>query len=80
MILVRLLYFCATHYNINVMITHITSTNNSIADAISHFQMNRFRSLGPTANPHTGPLPCLADPILSQLREHCQYLGIAPST
>ena len=24
--------------------------------------------------------PCLADPILSQLRDRCQYLGIAPST
>ena len=63
MTLVRLLYFCAARYNMHVMITHIMGTNNNIADAISRFQMDRFRSLAPTANPH--PDPILALPTLS---------------
>ena len=37
----RLLYFCAAHYNMHIMITHIAGANNVIADAISWFQMQR---------------------------------------
>ena len=51
MTLVRTLYFCAARYNMHIMITHITGTNNCIADAISRFQMDRFRSLAPQAKP-----------------------------
>ena len=36
MSLVCLLYFCAAHYNIYIMITDIASINNNIADAIFH--------------------------------------------
>ena len=50
MTLVCMLYFCDACYNMHVMITHITGTNNGIADAISHFQMDCFRSLAPQAN------------------------------
>ena len=35
MALIRLLYFCAAHYNIRIMITHIAGVDNVIADAIS---------------------------------------------
>ena len=33
------------------MITHIAGANNVITDAISWFQMQRFRSLAPDASP-----------------------------
>ena len=32
------------------MITHIAGINNNIADAISRFQMERFRTLAPAAH------------------------------
>jgi len=35
--LVRLLYFCASHYNINVCVTHIPGVCNNIADSLSRF-------------------------------------------
>ena len=46
----------------HVMITHIIGTNNCIADAISRFQMDRFRSLAPHANPHADPILALPTP------------------
>ena len=59
MALVRLLYFCAARYNIHIMITHIAGINNNIADAISRFQMERFRSLAPAANLQPDPIRAL---------------------
>ena len=59
MTLVRMLYFCAARYIMHVMITHITGTNNCIADAISRFQMDRFRSLAP---PNPDPILALQTP------------------
>ena len=50
MALVRLLYFCAARYNINVCIVYIAGTNNEIADCLSRFQQDRFRQLAPQAN------------------------------
>ena len=43
--LVRLLYFCASRYNINVCVTHIAGSCNDIADSLSRFQMDKFRML-----------------------------------
>ena len=62
MTLVWTLYFCAARYNMHIMITHIIGTNNCIADAISHFQMDRFRSLAPHANPHADLILALPTP------------------
>ena len=42
--------------------TGIIGTNNCIADAISRFQMDRFRSLAPHANPHADPILALPIP------------------
>ena len=53
MALVHMLYFCAAKYNIHVIITHIAGVNNAIADALSRFQVTRFRQL----SPHAAPLP-----------------------
>ena len=62
---VRTLYFCAARYNMDIMITHIIGTNNCKADAISRFQMDRFRSLAPHANPHADPILALPTPPLT---------------
>ena len=59
MALVRLLYFCAARRNIHIMITHIAGINNNIADAISRFQMERFRTLAPAANLQPDPIRAL---------------------
>ena len=59
-------------YNMHVMITHITGTNNCIADAISRFQMDRFRSLAPQANPN--PDPILASCISIWYQSFLQFL------
>ena len=47
MALVRLLYFCAAKYNVNVIITYIAGVNNAIADALSRFPVTHFRQLAP---------------------------------
>ena len=59
MALVCLLYFCAARHNIHIMITHIAGINNNIADAISRFQMERFRTLAPAANLQPDPIRAL---------------------
>ena len=51
MALVRLLYFCAAHHNINICVQHIPGQINEIADSISRFQEVHFRELAPNANP-----------------------------
>ena len=57
MALVGMLYFCAAKYNINVIITHIAGANNTIADALSHFEVTRFRQLAPQAAPLPDIIP-----------------------
>ena len=57
MSLVRLLYFCAAHHNINICIQHIPGTSNNIADAISSFQDVRFKELAPKANAMPDNIP-----------------------
>jgi len=57
MALVKLLYFCAAHHNINICIQHIPGIINKIADAISHFQDSCFKRLAPTANPMPDIIP-----------------------
>ena len=46
---------CAAHYNMHVMITHITGTDNCIADFPNG-------SLAPYANPHADAILALAIP------------------
>ena len=58
--LVRLLYFCAARYNINIVITHISGIDNSIADSLSRFQQHHFQALAPAA--HLTPDPIHAWP------------------
>ena len=51
MALVRLLYYCAAKYNINICIVLIAGVNNVIADCLSCFQQDKFQQLVPLANP-----------------------------
>ena len=52
----RLTYHCAI-CNFVVMAKHIPGCTNDIADALSRFQMDRFRLLAPLADPL--PTPCV---------------------
>ena len=47
--LMRRLTWCAAKGNFIIMAKHITGVNNDIADALSRFQMSRFRQLAPRA-------------------------------
>ena len=55
--LVRALFFIAAHCNFHVLIAHIPGIDNSIADSLSRMQLQRFRSLAPTADPLPTPTP-----------------------
>ena len=64
--LVRSIFFCAASHQFSVLVSHIRGTDNSIADALSHFQMLRFRQLTPQADLEPTPLPPTA-PTLWQV-------------
>ena len=49
--LVRAVTFQTLRYNFTFTAIHIPSLDNSIADSLSRFQMDRFRTLAPTASP-----------------------------
>ena len=57
MALIRLLYVCAAWHNINVIVTHIADVDNSIADALPHFQVAYFQCLAPQAAPQQDTIP-----------------------
>ena len=57
MCLVRALFFIAARCNFHVLIAHIPGIDNSIADSLSRMQLQRFRSLVPTADPLPTPTP-----------------------
>ena len=57
MTLLRKLFFIAAQNNFTVTIKHIPGTKNSIADAISRMQLQRFFSLAPQANKDPTPTP-----------------------
>ena len=49
--LMRQIHFVAAKNNFDIQITHIAGVDNSIADAISRCDLERFRLLKPTAKP-----------------------------
>lgn len=63
MILVRQLVLCCLRNNIVVRAQHIAGVDNASADALSRFQMTRFRQLCP----HAEPLPVGISPLPEQL-------------
>lgn len=59
MSLVRyLFYVCATN-NILLRVVHIAGVDNSLADSLSRFQINRFHRLDPNASTHPTFVPRL---------------------
>lgn len=55
--LVRSIFFCAASHQFSVLVSHIRGTDNSIADALSRFQMFRFRQLAPQADLEPTTMP-----------------------
>ena len=55
MALVCVLHFCAAQHSIHVLVTHVAGTDNSIADALSRFQVHCVHQFAPeaAASPHT---------------------------
>ena len=61
--LVRPLVLRCMELNTEIKAKHIKGIDNSIADAISRYNMQAFRNLAPHADPH----PTLIPPFLWQL-------------
>ena len=61
--LVRSIFFCGATHNFTVLVSHIVGTNNSIADSLSHLQMEHFRQLAPAAASAPTPIPPSAQTI-----------------
>ena len=53
MVLVCTFTLLAMCHNIHIKIQHIAGANNEVADALSHFDMDRFRWLCPGAAPQS---------------------------
>ena len=58
--LVWSIFFCAAPDQFSVLVSHIRGTDNSIADALSHFQMSRFRYLAPQVDLEPTAVPLSA--------------------
>ena len=52
MALIRALFSFAARRNINIILTHLPGLQNVAADALSRFQVAKFRRAHPSANPH----------------------------
>ena len=61
--LVRFLVLISMKYNFLVRACHVPGTSNGIADALSRFQVQRFRELAPNADQS----PCIIPPSLMTL-------------
>ena len=57
MALLRNLFLVAARLNFTVSARHVPGVQNCIADALSRFHMQAFRSLAPTASPTPTPIP-----------------------
>ncbi len=61
--LLRDLFYTAATHNFHVNIAHIPGVDNSIADSLSRFQMERFHALAPDADDRPTPLPSMAQDL-----------------
>ena len=55
--LVRSLYFIAARGNFTVSVSHIHGLNNTLADALSRGEVEKFKVLAPLADQEPTPLP-----------------------
>ncbi|XP_071089117.1 uncharacterized protein [Haliotis cracherodii] len=58
MSLLRRLILQCLRYNIMFKAKYVCSTANTIADALSRFQLKRFREAAPAADQNPTPIPC----------------------
>jgi len=63
--LMRRLTFQSALHNFVIHAKHIPGRTNSIADALSRFQMERFHKLVPQADPIPTPCVPLADMMMT---------------
>ena len=68
--LVRKLFLFAACHNFSISLKHIFGHYNPIADALSRFQVNRFRSLMPTADETRTQIPPEAWHVGNHLEKH----------
>jgi len=61
---VHRLIWCASQQQFVIHAQHIPGTSNNIADDLSNFQMQKFHSLAPNAQPEPTPCPQVLDLML----------------
>ena len=71
MVLVRMLYFCAVKFDINV---HIADSNSEIANTFFVFRLLPSASTTGRTSPRCHP--CMANPVLDGLFHEYQSLGV----
>ena len=59
MSLVRALFYVAASHNFTVLLQHILGVDNGIADALSHLQFHRFKSLALDADTEPTSIPVI---------------------
>ncbi len=57
MVVVRELVLRCLQFNLTLKSEHIPGSKNSLADALSRFQIEKFRRLAPRADPHPTAVP-----------------------
>ena len=65
--LIRKLYLRAAQLDFSVSFKHICGSFNPVADAISRFQVSRFRELAPEADQLATPVPAEATKLLGEV-------------
>ena len=77
--LVRKLVLLSMQHNFLVRARHVPGASNEVADALSRFQMQRFRALAPDADQS----PCIIPPSLMTLwgmKSSTMPTGVLPRT
>ena len=67
MVLVRKLYLVAAHCGFSVSLKHILGIYNPVADALSRFQVVKFRQLVPDADKMATPVPIVVAELLENI-------------
>ena len=85
MVLLHYLALLAVRHSFSFSATSVQGKANPVADALSHFQFQRFRHLAPHAEQALMiiPGPSSTDGAASHVTERCQFFltqGLAPST
>ena len=73
MFLIRKLFFFAASHQFSISFKHILGHHNPIADALSRFQVARFRKLAPHAEVHPTPIPPIVWTLDCHAENHSQH-------